>query len=78
MASLSADSTAFDLQNRDGRTIHVVVSDATVITGGESGAAITLANAQNVLVEGTFDTATQTLTATVVDLSPGKDHGRPH
>lgn len=76
VANLSADGTTFDLQNRDGRTIHVIVSDATVITDGESGAAVTLANNQNVLVEGTFDTATSTVTAAAVTLhTPSVAHG---
>jgi hypothetical protein len=68
VANLSVDSTTFDLQNRDGRTIRVVVNDATVITDRESGAAITIANGQNVLVEGAFDATTSTVTATPVTL----------
>jgi hypothetical protein len=31
-----------------------------------------------VRVGGTFDATTQTLTATIVDLSPGKGHDSPH
>lgn len=68
VANLDTAGTGFDLQGRDGRTIHVTLTDATVITDGQSGAAITLANGQNVLVEGTFDAATNTLAATAVTL----------
>ena len=52
--------TGFDLLGPDGRTVHVVLSAATTTLSGQTGAAITLANGQNVSVEGTFTASTQT------------------
>lgn len=61
--------TGFDLQGPDGRTVHVVLSSATTTLSGQTGAAITLANGQNVSVEGAFTASTQTVTATSVTLN---------
>ena len=51
-----------------GRTLPVILIEATTIVSGQTGAAITLTNGQSVLVDGTFDIATQKLTATSVTL----------
>ncbi len=60
--------TSFDLQGPNGRMLHVVLSATTAIVSGQTGAAVTLANGQNVRVEGAFDAASQTVTATTVTL----------
>jgi hypothetical protein len=62
-------TTSFVLQNSNGRTTNVTLTSTTTITSGQTGAAITLANGQNVIVEGTFAPTTSTLTATSVTLN---------
>lgn len=61
--------TSFDLQNGNGRTIKVLLSSATTVVSGQTGSAVALANGQSVHVEGTFDPAAQTVTATMVTLN---------
>ena len=61
--------TSFDLQGPDGRIVHIVLSATTTTLSGQTGAAITLANGQNVSVEGTFTASTQTVAATSVTLN---------
>ena len=62
-------ATGFTLQGEHGRTVTVTVSDATILTSGQTGAVTTLANGQNVIVKGAFDRTTQTLNATYVTLN---------
>ena len=62
-------ASSFVLQGEHGRTTAVALTSATTITSGQTGNAVTLANGQNVIVEGTYDTATSTLTATSVTLN---------
>lgn len=62
-------TTGFTLQNEQGRTLTVALTSTTTITSGQTGSAITLANGQNVIVEGTYDPTTSTLTATSVTLN---------
>jgi Domain of unknown function (DUF4382)/Domain of unknown function (DUF5666) len=62
-------TTSFVLQNANGRTITVALTSTTTITSGQTGTAIALANGQNVIVEGTFDPTTSTLTATSITLN---------
>jgi hypothetical protein len=62
-------TTSFTLQGPNGRTITVALTSTTTITSGQTGSAITLANGQNVIVAGTYDPATTTLTATSVTLN---------
>ena len=61
--------TSFDLQGMNGRTVKVLLTATTATVSGQTGAAVTLANGQNVRVEGTFSAATQTVTATTVTLN---------
>ncbi len=61
--------TSFDLQGMNGRTVKVLLSATTATVSGQTGAAITLANGQSVLVDGAFSAATQTVTATTVTLN---------
>ena len=68
--------TNFDLQGPDGRTLHVLLSSTTTTVSGQTGAAFTLANGQNVRVEGAFDITSQTVTATSVILND--DMAVPH
>ncbi len=68
--------TSFDLQGPNGRTLHVLLSSTTTTVSGQTGSAFTLANGQNVRVEGAFDTTAQTVTATSVILND--DRGVPH
>jgi hypothetical protein len=62
-------TTGFTLQDGDDRTVTVALTDATTVTSGQTGAAATLANGQSVIVKGTFDRRTNTLTATSVTLN---------
>lgn len=63
VANLSAGA-GFDLQLPFGNhTIAVKVTDATSISRADTGANATLANGQHVMVEGTVDPSTDTLTA---------------
>jgi hypothetical protein len=67
-------STGFTLSGPDGRTITVTLTSTTTITDGQTGAAATLANGDNVLVQGPVDTTTGVITATSVvlsDFTPG-------
>jgi hypothetical protein len=62
-------TTGFTLQGPNGRTISVVLTGTTTIISGQTGSAITLANGLDVIVEGTYDPATSTITATAVTLN---------
>ena len=59
-------TTGFTLQGPDGRTIAVALTGTTTITSGQTGSTIPLANGQSVIVEGTYDPAQSTITATSV------------
>ena len=61
--------TSFTLQSKEGRTVTVNLTSSTTITSGQTGATVTLANGQNVIVEGTLDPPTATITATSVTLN---------
>lgn len=71
-------ASSFTLQGPNGGTITVALTGTTTITSGQTGKTITLANGQNVIVDGTFDPATSTLTATSVTLNDYTtvDHAR--
>ena len=62
-------TTAFTLQDKNGRTVAVTLTDTTTVTSGQTGSAVTLANGQNVIVVGTFDRTTNTVTAMSVTLN---------
>lgn len=62
-------TTGFTLQDDDARTVTVTLTDSTTVTSGQTGAAITLATGQSVIVRGTFDPASATITATSVTLN---------
>ena len=75
VANLTA--TGFDLTGKDGHTIAVTLSDSTVITDEAAGAAGTLANGQNVDVQGTPDTTSKTLAAASITIKSA-DTGAKH
>ena len=77
MANLVA-GTSFDLTGRNGNTLHVLLTSTTTVVSGQTGSAITLADGQNVRVEGAFTPATQTVTATSILLNDytSTDHER--
>ncbi|HLJ54251.1 MAG TPA: DUF4382 domain-containing protein [Chthonomonadaceae bacterium] len=62
-------TTSFTLQGDHGRTTTVNLTSTTTVTSGQTGAAATLAVGQNVIVEGTYDPSTATITATSVTLN---------
>ena len=72
--------TSFDMLSENDRTLHVLLSASTTTISGSTGATVALANGQQVRVEGAFDTATQTLTATSVILDDDQEmaHQRVH
>ena len=72
--------TSFDMLGRNDRVLHVLLSASTTTISGSNGATVALANGQNVRVEGAFDTATQTVTATSVILDDDQEmaHQRVH
>lgn len=76
VAGLSA--AGFDLVGRNGRTVPVTLTDATVISSAQTGETIALADGQSVLVEGAYDAAANTVTATAVTLDDrtGSPHGQ--
>lgn len=61
-------SDSFAIQGQNGRTTTVVLTSTTTVTSGQTGNAFTPAVGQNVVVEGTYDPVTATLTATAVTL----------
>lgn len=62
-------AAGFVLEGRSGREITVALTASTTITSGETGAAATLTEGQSVTVEGTYDRATDTITATAITLN---------
>jgi hypothetical protein len=62
-------TTSFTLQESNGRTVTVALTSTTTITSGQTGSTITLANGQSVIVEGSYDPTTSTVTATSVTLN---------
>lgn len=68
VANLTA-GVSFDLQEAHGRTVSLLLTDATTIVSGQTGSAITLANGQSVFVDGTFDASTNKFTATTITLN---------
>lgn len=62
-------TTSFTLTGEEDRTVTVNLTSSTTITSGQTGSMATLANGQSVIVEGTFDRATSTVTATAVTLN---------
>lgn len=71
-------ATGFTLQGPDGRTVAVTLTSTTTLGSGADGTALTLANGQSVVVEGDFDAATRTVTATSVTLDDGTSHQHQH
>jgi len=61
-------TTGFTLQGDHGRTTTIALTSTTTITSGQTGALFTPAVGQSVIVEGTYDPSTATLTATSVTL----------
>ena len=72
--------TSFDLVGENGRILHVALSPATTVINGSTGLAATLANGQEVRVEGAFDTLAQSVVATSVIVRDGteSEHQRVH
>lgn len=68
VANLNA-GVSFDLQSVNGRTTTIALSSTTTVVSGQTGSAITLANGQSVLMDGTYDSATGTITATAITLN---------
>ena len=62
-------TTSFTLTSGNGRTLTVNLSSATTLTDGQTGGVATLANGQSVIVDGTFDPTTSTVTASSVTLN---------
>jgi hypothetical protein len=62
-------ATSFTLQGPDGRTITITLTSSTTVTSGQTGATVTLAVGQSVIVDGTYDPTTLALTATSVMLN---------
>lgn len=62
-------STGFTLQGPHGRTVTVTLSSSTTLTDGLTGKTITLANGDNVVVQGAYDPTNTTITATAVVLN---------
>lgn len=62
-------TTSFTLQEPNGRTVTVALTSTTTITSGQTGSTVTLANGQSVIVEGSYDHTTATVTATSVTLN---------
>lgn len=62
-------TTSFTLQETNGRTVTVALTSTTTITSGQTGTTTPLANGQSVIVEGSYDPTTSTVTATSVTLN---------
>lgn len=62
-------TTSFTLTGEHSRTTTINLTATTAITSGQTGAVVTLANGQNVIVVGAFDTATSSITATSVTVN---------
>ena len=75
VANLTA--SGFTLTGPDGRTVTVALATTTTLSDG-AGGALTLANGQTVAVEGAFDPASRTITATSVTLDTGMATQHPH
>ena len=61
-------TTGFTIQGEHGRTTTVALTSTTTVTSGQTGNAFTPAVGQKVIIEGTYDPTTATLTATSVKL----------
>lgn len=69
--------TSFTLTGPQGKSITVLITDATTITNAKDGSAATLADGQRVFVEGSFDAETSTLAATSVVVDDHEMVGPP-
>ncbi len=67
--SALSGTTSFTLTGGNGRTLTINLSSATTVIDGQTGAVATLANGQSVIVDGTFDPTTSTVTASAITLN---------